>query len=216
MLSGFFLIICMGHLYCALLVLSLAFMMYKEIISLKRKDEKDKKSLFSWIDWYYFGSFAFLQIPNLFLRRVMVESAIVPGSFLHFILYDYHNLLSFGLFIFGILLFVWSLERGSYRYQFQRFAWSMLALLFVFAIPTLSMYNLYKGIFWFVFPHLCVITNDIMAYVFGMLFGKTPLIKLSPKKTWEGFIGGMVSSFVLAYFVSDLIHQLTIDLQSLE
>jgi phosphatidate cytidylyltransferase len=40
-----------------------------------------------------------------------------------------------------------------------------------------------------------------MAYVFGMLFGKTPLIKLSPKKTWEGFIGGMLSTYVLAFVV---------------
>jgi phosphatidate cytidylyltransferase len=34
-----------------------------------------------------------------------------------------------------------------------------------------------------------------------MLFGKTPLIKLSPKKTWEGFIGGMLSTYVLAFIV---------------
>jgi CDP-diglyceride synthetase len=32
--------------------------------------------------------------------------------------------------------------------------------------------------------------NDVYAYVFGRFWGKTPLIKLSPKKTWEGFIGG--------------------------
>jgi phosphatidate cytidylyltransferase len=24
------------------------------------------------------------------------------------------------------------------------------------------------------------------AYIFGFFFGRTPLIKLSPKKTWEG------------------------------
>jgi hypothetical protein len=76
MISGFFLIITMGHVYCALLVLSISFMMYKEIISLKRKEEKDRKNLFNWIDWYFFGVFAFLMIPNLFLRRVLVEGAI--------------------------------------------------------------------------------------------------------------------------------------------
>ena len=30
-----------------------------------------------------------------------------------------------------------------------------------------------------------VIINDVMAYMFGFFMGKTPLIKLSPKKTWE-------------------------------
>ena len=34
-----------------------------------------------------------------------------------------------------------------------------------------------------------------MAYVFGFFFGRTPLIKLSPKKTWEGFIGGAVGAW---------------------
>jgi len=41
-----------------------------------------------------------------------------------------------------------------------------------------------------------VVMNDVMAYMFGFFFGKTPLIKLSPKKTWEGFIGGAVSNIV--------------------
>jgi phosphatidate cytidylyltransferase len=118
MISGFLFIITMGHLYCAMLILTLIFFMYKEIISLKRKDEKDRKSLFNWIDWYYFAAFAFLQIPNLFLRRVLVENAVPTGTLLHLILYDYQKLISFALFMFGILLFVWSLEKGSYRYQF--------------------------------------------------------------------------------------------------
>lgn len=32
--------------------------------------------------------------------------------------------------------------------------------------------------------------NDTMAYVVGSFIGKTPLSKISPKKTWEGTIGG--------------------------
>ena len=35
--------------------------------------------------------------------------------------------------------------------------------------------------------------NDTFAYVFGVQFGKHPLAaKISPKKTWEGFLGGMI------------------------
>ncbi len=34
--------------------------------------------------------------------------------------------------------------------------------------------------------------NDTMAYIVGSLFGKTPFSKISPKKTWEGTLGGMV------------------------
>lgn len=201
MITGFLTIITLGHLYCAIFVLQVTSSMYKEIISLKRKKEKDDRIIFTWIDWYYFGVFAFFMIPKLFLRRILVEDMIEPGTFIYYVLYDYHNIISFNLFVMGILFFVWSLERGSYRYQFSRFAWSVLALILVFCLPSFISYNLYKGLFWFVLPHCCVISNDIFAYMFGFFFGKTPLIKLSPKKTWEGFLGGLLGTYALAYMV---------------
>lgn len=34
--------------------------------------------------------------------------------------------------------------------------------------------------------------NDTMAYLVGSFFGRTPLSAISPKKTWEGTIGGML------------------------
>ena len=47
--------------------------------------------------------------------------------------------------------------------------------------------------------------NDTMAYIIGSLIGKTPLSSISPKKTWEGTIGGIILSgliiFLLAYYV---------------
>jgi len=36
--------------------------------------------------------------------------------------------------------------------------------------------------------------NDTMAYITGSLIGKTPLTAISPKKTWEGTIGGIILS----------------------
>jgi phosphatidate cytidylyltransferase len=52
---------------------------------------------------------------------------------------------------------------------------------------------------------LAVITanwiNDTMAYIVGSFIGKTPLSSISPKKTWEGTIGG----FILAVIAGGLI-----------
>jgi phosphatidate cytidylyltransferase len=36
--------------------------------------------------------------------------------------------------------------------------------------------------------------NDTMAYIVGSFIGKTPLSAISPKKTWEGTIGGIILS----------------------
>ncbi len=44
---------------------------------------------------------------------------------------------------------------------------------------------------------ITITMNDIAAYMFGFFVGKTPLIKLSPKKTQEGFIGGGILTVIL-------------------
>ncbi len=45
--------------------------------------------------------------------------------------------------------------------------------------------------------------SDTGAYLFGMKFGKTRLFERhSPKKTWEGFFGGMLTSVLASYLIS--------------
>lgn len=42
--------------------------------------------------------------------------------------------------------------------------------------------------------------NDTFAYVSGSLFGKHPMTpRLSPGKTWEGFVGGMLITLIAAW-----------------
>jgi phosphatidate cytidylyltransferase len=43
--------------------------------------------------------------------------------------------------------------------------------------------------------------NDTMAYIVGSLIGKTPFSKISPKKTWEGTLGGAILCVLLIGFV---------------
>ncbi len=43
-----------------------------------------------------------------------------------------------------------------------------------------------------IFTIVCMWVNDTMAYIVGSFIGKTPFSKISPKKTWEGTIGGIV------------------------
>lgn len=51
--------------------------------------------------------------------------------------------------------------------------------------------------------------SDTGAYMIGSKFGKHPLFeRISPKKSWEGFFGGMVTAMVVSYFISLLFTDL--------
>ena len=56
-----------------------------------------------------------------------------------------------------------------------------------------------QSMFLFLYVILGVIFNDMGAYFIGMLFGKHKMNeRISPKKTWEGFIGGVVFSIIVS------------------
>jgi phosphatidate cytidylyltransferase len=49
-------------------------------------------------------------------------------------------------------------------------------------------------------PILVIVTvwvNDTMAYIVGSFIGRTPISPISPKKTWEGTIAGIILSVVI-------------------
>ena len=48
--------------------------------------------------------------------------------------------------------------------------------------------------------------NDTMAYIVGSIIGKTPLSKISPKKTWEGTVGGMILAMLVMGIIAWLIN----------
>jgi phosphatidate cytidylyltransferase len=47
--------------------------------------------------------------------------------------------------------------------------------------------------------------NDTMAYLVGSFIGKTPLSKISPKKTWEGTIGGIILCVLLIFIGTEFL-----------
>lgn len=97
------------------------------------------------------------------------------------------------------------LKEGHYKYQFGMFAWCHVTILLVVLQSVFIVFNLFEGIFWFIVPSLLIVCNDIWAYVFGFFFGRTPLIRLSPKKTWEGFIGATFVTLIAGFLVRALV-----------
>ena len=72
--------------------------------------------------------------------------------------------------------------------------------------PVNSLTNILSGFSGHLVTILLVVTiwiNDTMAYIIGSMIGKTPLTSWSPKKTWEGTIGGILLSVILIYFVAN-------------
>lgn len=62
--------------------------------------------------------------------------------------------------------------------------------------------NITQGLIWFVLPCWLIICNDSFGYFCGRLFGRTALTALSPKKTWEGYIGAGVFTMIAAFLLS--------------
>jgi phosphatidate cytidylyltransferase len=53
---------------------------------------------------------------------------------------------------------------------------------------------------------------DSFAYIIGSKFGKNKIMpKISPKKSWEGFIGGTVSTVLSVYFINQFFDSFTIN-----
>jgi CDP-diglyceride synthetase len=65
--------------------------------------------------------------------------------------------------------------------------------------------NIFEGMIWFFLPVAMVITNDIFAYICGITFGRTPLIKISPKKTWEGFLGAWFFTIIFGILFTNIM-----------
>ncbi|MFK5855749.1 MAG: phosphatidate cytidylyltransferase [Bacteroidota bacterium] len=54
-------------------------------------------------------------------------------------------------------------------------------------------------------------TSDVFAYLTGSMIGKHKLMeRISPKKTWEGSIGGLFFALISAYILSIFVPQLSI------
>ena len=55
--------------------------------------------------------------------------------------------------------------------------------------------------------YITIWANNSFAYLFGSKFGKHKLLPaISPKKSWEGFFGGMIATILVTYFIELKMH----------
>jgi len=147
-------------------------------------------------DYFFFGE-SLIDYWSIVLRKDELFRTLVV----------YHRIISFTMYCFGFLWFVLSLRKGLYLRQFSLFAFTHCTLLMIVTQSFLMINNLLQGLVWFLLPVSMIICCDIMSYVFGFFFGKTPLIKLSPKKTVEGFIGGAFSTVIFGLILASYLKE---------
>ncbi|MCQ2087422.1 MAG: phosphatidate cytidylyltransferase [Bacilli bacterium] len=170
-----------------------------------------------------FLSAMFLMIMPL-LRGLLTEN---HGGrlFAHFIDINFSPLM---VFIVILLLFITVIYDKNFTVREACFIFTMIFIivfglqsaLYIRYIPNLLIHstpggedlpyfniqdNFYSA-FLLIWVVLSGALSDTGGYIFGMLFGQTKMNeRISPKKTWEGFIGGVVFSFGICALVGLLI-----------
>ena len=67
--------------------------------------------------------------------------------------------------------------------------------------------NHYYGAVWLLYVMILVWGADSGAYMFGKLFGKHKLApKVSPGKTWQGFIGGLFTAAIISWIYGEVVN----------
>ncbi len=147
MLIGFIGVISLGNFYCSLLVLFIIMLIFAELIDLEvyRERNQEIKNYYLWNWWFFFVCIFFFYIRLLYekLAWLMLSYRITA------IIYRYHTLISFMLYLIGFLIFLRSLTYGKYRYQFRVFAFNHIILLIFGVQSSLIISNLFNGLVWY-------------------------------------------------------------------
>ena len=194
-----------GPTAVVLLVLFIQLNAFNEIISIGYRIYKlyelPRFRTLSWyflvcINYWFYGELIQDHLKNLALfQRESPILAFILGN---------HRFITYLMFVFGFCGYVLSLQKGYYAKQFFFFGWTIVSLLAVVFQSHFFISNVMNGLVWIVLPQALVVVNDSMAYICGFFWPwkKNPLILLSPKKTWEGFIGGALFTCIACWFLS--------------
>lgn len=202
MLGFYVTLIWLGHVAIIISIILVQVICFREIMTIGLTVYKGYS-----LPWIRAIAYHYLFTYNYFLYSSHVIGFIFhalrrPHSAALSFLVRYNTFISFCLYTMGFITFVLSLKPKCYMRQFSLFAWTHVSLLIIVTQCHFMIQNIYNGLVWFILPVSMIVINDCMAYLCGFYFGRTPLIKLSPKKTWEGFIGGAIFTVLLSILLA--------------
>ncbi|MEM9338325.1 MAG: phosphatidate cytidylyltransferase [Bacteroidota bacterium] len=180
-----------------------------------------------WNEWAYFGIFLTISCLTLWeFYRLMRLQSYVPirslGVFIGALLFTLTFLIEDGiipssyyiaLFPLASFVFLIKLYKKEDIHPFINIALFYLGILYV-AVPfaLINVLTFSSGDYsYHVIMGLLFLTwaNDVGAYFSGILFGKTKLFeRISPKKSWEGSIGGGVFAIATSWVIHPYFDEL--------
>lgn len=177
-----------------------------------------------WQAWSYFAVFLIITFLSLreFYKLVGLDgylplatwgtiSGILIYTFTFLVQKDIIEPVIFYLvFPFSSIIFFIKLYKKSDVKPFTNIAYTFLGIFYV-AVPfsLLHIIAFCTGHYQFeLVTGILLLTwaSDTGGYFAGTLFGKTKLfLRISPKKSWEGFVGGAVLTLVIAFLLSSFV-----------
>ncbi|MDP2042658.1 MAG: phosphatidate cytidylyltransferase [Algoriphagus sp.] len=144
-----------------------------------------------------FGTFLGVMI---FTLTFMIEKESLPNEYLYLI------------FPIVSLTFFIKLYKKTDKKPFTGVAYTFLGIFYValpFSLLNLAVFSVDKVFHYEILIGCLMIlwASDTGAYFAGTKFGKTKLFeRVSPKKSWEGFLGGAFSAILVAFILSQYFH----------
>ena len=179
--------------------------------------------------WTYFAVFAFITVITLleFYKLTGLDGMIPQKTFgticgllifcASFLIEMKHISWRYYFLIFPLISCVYMIKlyKKFERKPFTNIAFTILGIFYVampFALLNIAAFENGEYNYEIMLGSLLILwANDSGGYIAGTLFGKTKLFeRISPKKSWEGAVGGAVLSLLFAWGVSSFFVSLAV------
>jgi phosphatidate cytidylyltransferase len=202
----FTLVLNSDHTIVSLFSLGLQILVFREILNVRYNVVKEKELIgFRSLNWFYLWITLFYLYGKSVLLFLPFRWNLIQT------LARYHLGVSFVLYVIAFVTFILTLRRGYYKYQITQMTWTLMTLMIIVVQSTFITKNIFEGLIWFLLPCSIIVCNDIFAYFSGFFFGRKfinkPFLRISPNKTWEGFIGATFWTLLFGFFFADFLAQ---------
>ena len=169
MLFLFCVIVSLGHIWVVITVWILQALAFNELTNLRYKDAKEiALPYFRTFHWCLFVSATMFSKGRAVLQFCINTPFVFQYGFkgrleIYRWMLDNWDYITFNMYAGLFVIFVLSLKKGYYKYQFGQLTWTVFSLAITMVQANGISENIMEGFFWFIFPAMLIACNDTMA-----------------------------------------------------